>query len=163
MWDSEMVLLLRFVIDDVDEPVKYSDDKLQQLLLVAGQFVRTEVPLSQEYIIDVENYSITPDPTVTDHRDDSFINLTVLKAGCLLSTSPLIKSSGKNLRVKETTYEYDARGTLDSSKFAVQTFCSAYQDAKWGFATTNGVIGEVIIGPYKALIQRGHPWRYGFN
>jgi hypothetical protein len=160
MWDVEMVLILRHMIDDLDQPPKYTDEKLQQLVLVAAQFVQTENIFETYYTINIENFSLKPDPTKVDTRDNAFINLTLLKSACLLSSAPLIKSSGKFLRVKEGQHEFDSRGNFEGDKFASQTFCQSYKDAKWDYSTSgNGSLGDIIIGPYRSLIEQYRPWR----
>ena len=43
MWYDNIVLLLRFMINDTSDTPKYIDSKLAQLFLVAAQFVQSEV------------------------------------------------------------------------------------------------------------------------
>jgi hypothetical protein len=43
MWQVEMVILLRHMIGDINEPYVYTDNRLQELILVSSQFVNTEV------------------------------------------------------------------------------------------------------------------------
>ena len=150
---EEMVLLLRYMIDDVDTPQKYTDERLASLLAAAAQFVYVENEFVQTYTISVMDGTIDPDPTEVDTRDDSFINLTVLKAACLLASSPLMKSSRKNISVRENQYQFDGRSRYESDKFVSQTFCQNYLDAKWEFTKSGGTAGYAIIGPYRSLME----------
>jgi hypothetical protein len=163
MWDSEMVILLRHIIDDVDEPVKYSDDRLMQLLLISAQYTQNENAFAQTYTISVENTTIKPDPTNArlGTRDEPFINLTILKAACLLASSGLLKLSKENLSVKTGPYQFDGRGKLAGRKIAAQTWCDAYKEAQWEHVTQHGEPGRAIIGPYRtAAYNRGYYPRY---
>lgn len=162
MWDTEMVTLLRFVIDDVDEPVKYTDGRLRQLILVASQFTQSENNFPQVYTISIDNQIIKPDPTnvkVTGIRDDAFINLTILKAACLLARAGLPKANRQHMSVREGPYQFDGRGRIIGEQVIVKTWCEAYGDAQWENSMNYREPGRVIIGPYRSMMERGHPWR----
>src|SRR6187402_3159724 len=102
MWNDEAVLILRYMIDDVDDPVKYSDDRLEQLIFVAAQFVKKENIFEEDYVINVTNKTITPEPT-----DEAFTNLVVLKASCLLVSAGLMKTAKRGISVSEFQYKFD--------------------------------------------------------
>ncbi len=160
MWDSEMIVLIRNIIDDVDEPVKYSDDRLGKLLLTAAQLAQGENVFLQSYTIDVDNITLKPDPTRTP-RDESFINLTVLKAACLLASSGLLKIGPQSIMVREGSYQFDARGALTGRQAAVDTWCNAYTDARWELVRLgSGSAGHAIIGPYRNLALASPSSRY---
>jgi hypothetical protein len=154
MWDSEMVILLRHVIDDLDEPVKYTDDRLMQLILVAGQYAQSENIFDNEYAISAENLTLKPDPTSIATRDDAFVNLTVLRAACFLASSGLLKVSKQTIFAKEATYQFDGRGKPAARKIAVDTWCEAYKDAQWEHSLRQRDPGRAIIGPYRLAISR---------
>jgi hypothetical protein len=153
MWDSEMVTLLRHMIDDVSSTPKYADERLMQLILVGAQFAKEENVFGVDYIIDIENMTLKPDPTLRSERDDAFINLSLLKAACMLAGSGLSKGGG--LAVKEAGYSFDSRGVTEGKKLQVMTWCQAYKDAKKEFSFTSLPPGEAIIGPYRSCETRG--------
>src|ERR1044072_5255856 len=156
-WDTELVTIFRLMIDDDIEPFKYSDETVPQLILVGAQFAKSENIFDTDYTVSVENFILKPDPTKSDSRDDSFINLTLLRSACSLASAPLIKLKGRGLKVLEGPYQFDDRGAVEGTKLAAQSFCQAYTDAKWQFATSGGIVGEVIIGPYRSLLTRYCP------
>src|SRR5687767_14574266 len=123
MWDSEMVTLLRHVIDDLAEEPKYTDSRLRQLLLVAAQLAQAENNLIQEYVINIDNQTIKPDPTSTKlgMRDDSFVNLIILKAACLLASSGLLKASKTTGSYRENNVSFDTKGKFDSQNQLTKT------------------------------------------
>lgn len=153
MWDTEMPLILRHIIDDIDDPVKYNDLRLQQLLLASAQLIQSDHPFQNYYSTNIETVTISPDPTVSP-RDDPFINLTILKAACLLSGSKLLKSSFQAMYVREASYSFDSRGVFSGQQFTAKTWCDAYNEAKWQYISSNMVPGEAIIGPYRTFINR---------
>lgn len=84
-WQNELTIIVRTLINDVVEPYEFSDERLQQVIAVAGKYVQFDVNLDHSYLIDVVNNNITPDPT--SDNDAVFISLTCLKAACIVDQS----------------------------------------------------------------------------
>ncbi len=82
-WEYEMVTMLRFLINDLEDSPTYSDTRLRQLMVIAAQIVNQEMTFNNNYTINFGSLLISPDPTVAAYRDNAFINLCVLKAACL--------------------------------------------------------------------------------
>lgn len=157
MWYEEMTILLRHVIDDLDDPPKYTDDRLAQLLLLAGKNVNGENQFTMDYVADIVNITLTPDPTVSATRSDAFVNLTILKSACMLASSGLLKLSKENLSVKEGPYSFDGRGKLAGRKVAVDTWCKAYMDAQWEYAVLHRPEpGIAILGPFRVFLNSAY-------
>jgi hypothetical protein len=155
MWDSEIPLLLRYVIGDVAATPKYSDDRLIQLALVAAQLTQTEVDFSQDYAVSIENETLAPDPTVSP-RDDAFINLTVLRGACLLARAGLVAGSTQAISIQDGSSRIDLTKNLEGTRLLITSFCEAYEQAKWQYITRNGVAGEAIIGPYRTALNAAY-------
>ena len=84
-WQGEMTTIVRQLIYDVDPAnYTYSDERLETTILVSAQLVSTEVDFEETYRIDVEQCTLTPDPTdptqtaANADKDDGFINLVSL-------------------------------------------------------------------------------------
>lgn len=88
MMPSGMLVPLRVLINDLDSPPTFSDARLSQILVVAARYVQQDMQITT-YTFDFSAYTITPDPTATDTLNDTFSNLTVLKATCLMDQSEL--------------------------------------------------------------------------
>ena len=151
-WQTEMVRLLRHLISDLDEDEPtYSDDRLQELLLVAAQLVQGTVTFSQTYITDVDEVLLSPDPTVRDQRDDAFINLTLLKAACVLDQADARRYAGQAIEIADYSSRISIRG-IASAKLALldKGWCKAFDEAKFEFESGNvGSAGAAILGPYR--------------
>lgn len=81
-WTNDLVIMLRSLINDLDSSdYRYTDSRLQQLLVVAAMYVEQEIDFDTDYTIDVSGISISPDPVVAG--DTVFSNFVVLKAACL--------------------------------------------------------------------------------
>lgn len=143
-----MVTILRYMIDDLANTPKYDDERLATLILVSAQFTKSENTFRTSYDVDIENMTLEPDPTAEGTRDDAFINLTLLKAACMLAGSGLSKGGG--LLVRENGYSFDDRRVSDARKLQVTTWCTAYTNARKDFSFTDLPVGEAIIGPYRS-------------
>lgn len=76
--NSSLVIMLRAIINDLDSET-YTDDRLEQLIAVAGMYVNKD--LDGTYTIDIASPDITPDPFPDDI---AFFNLLTMKAACLV-------------------------------------------------------------------------------
>lgn len=88
-WNIEMPLIVRSWINDLSDSPTYSDERIQQLIVVAAQYVTKDVDLTNDYTINIVNPDISPDPTLLADKDLDFIGLTALKASCMLDQSSL--------------------------------------------------------------------------
>lgn len=149
MWSSDLPTILRYLIDDVDEPFKYSDDRLLGLLLVSAQLIQTETPIATAYAVNVDNQTLSPDPTLTASRDDGFINLMVLKAACILASSSYQKGYKQAISIQDGPSKIDLTNNLSGLKLFVDNFCGTYERAKVEYVRGVNIVGEAIIGPYK--------------
>jgi hypothetical protein len=86
-WQDEMIITTRVLINDLDTPYEFSDDRLEQILVVAGKYLQIDVDLNYVYTIDIVNKEITPDPT--SNNDNVFTSLACLKAACIIDQSNL--------------------------------------------------------------------------
>ena len=84
-WQDEMIITTRVLVNDLNTPYEFSDDRITQILVVSGKYVQFDVNLQHVYNIDVVNQTISPDPTVTN--DSIFTSLVCLKASCIIDQS----------------------------------------------------------------------------
>jgi hypothetical protein len=89
-WEVELVQILRVIINDLDSPPTYTDARLKTIIVVAARYVVQEIDIfPNTYTISVTAETISPDPTDAATRDDAFIDLVVLKAGCFIDHNTL--------------------------------------------------------------------------
>lgn len=84
-WQDESLTMLRVLLNDLDcDNQVYSDNRLEEILVVAARYVDQELNLSTDYVVSVSDRTITPDPTDSDTTNNRvFLNMMVLKAACL--------------------------------------------------------------------------------
>lgn len=79
-WQDEAIPMLRVLINDNDiTNLTYSDDRLEEILVVAAMYVNQDVSFSTTYTINVSTVSISPDPVT----NSDFLSLMVMRAACL--------------------------------------------------------------------------------
>ena len=89
-WQNEMRIIIRHLINDLDSSsYTFTDDRVEETVLVASQLVLHEIDFEQTYTIDVDGSSLSPDPTTSGSKDNSFINLVSIKTAGILVGSEL--------------------------------------------------------------------------
>lgn len=146
IWQNELTILLRNIIDDAVEPFNFNSSRLEQVLVSAAQLVLTEINFEKTYTINVDECEISPDPTQGD-KDDGFINLVVLKAGCLVARSEFRTHSLKALSVKDgpTTVQFSDRARYFKDLY--NDICEKYDTIKLNYQLGGGRVGHLISTP----------------
>jgi hypothetical protein len=144
--NASMVLMLRAVINDLDSE-SFTDERLEQLLAVSAQFVNREA--EGTYVINITSPDITPDPV--DVPDDAFVNLTVIKAACMVDQG--------NMRMKAAIAGLSASAGPASMNVGASHFtaykdiielgpCAMYQQMLADYKFGSGAICHGILSPF---------------
>lgn len=157
MWETEMVNLLRALIGDMDEgdEQRYSDSRLQQVILAAAQLVQTDIEFDTEYIIDVDEVRLEPDPTDRDAgtRDNWFINLVSTRAACFIDSLEARAAASQAITIRDGSSMISLGGTGGMLQGALAVWekgaCAAYQKMKDDY--NSGDVdspGAIIVSAY---------------
>lgn len=147
-WQTEMVRMIRHLVNDLDDTSPtYTDYRLEELILVAAQYVNLDVTFSQSYTIDVDEMTLTPDPT-SDPKDNAFINLVVLKSACIIAQNEYRTASGQGISIRDGSSALDLRGLGAMKKELASSWCQEYKTAKLEYAAGNLMPGHAILGPF---------------
>lgn len=161
MWTIEIPIILRYMINDLSDPPTYTDGRLETLFLVSAQLVQSDIGFSTTYTINIPNTGISPDPTETASRDDTFINLTCLKAACVLGRGEAKVAAGQAIDIRDGQSSISLKG-IGTSKLAISNnYCKDFEDAKFEYMMTGGnyggvVPGEFIVGPFKVYAHESY-------
>lgn len=149
-WQTEMTLIVRTLISDLDlvSPT-YSDQRIEQVITVAGTYVQSDANLSKTYQIDVTNLIITPDPT-TPVRDDWFVGLTCLKSACILDQSTFrTKAAIDGVRTSLGSASIGITSNLSGFKTILdQGPCYLYQSMLNDLNIGNAQAIQAILSPF---------------
>lgn len=153
-WQTEMVETLYIMLGDL-EKVVYSTTNLERVIVVAAQMVASELNFSQSFESSIDDLDITPDPTdrVNQTRDDSFINLTCIKAACIINRGDAFKNAGKALKVRDiggvsidTTETFKAKFNL----LEKGGWCAVYSEEKFDYQLSSTIVaGAAIMSPFR--------------
>jgi hypothetical protein len=147
-WQNEMVVIVRHLVNDLNSSeYTFTDDRLEESVLVAAQLASLEIDFENTYSIDVDSVTLTPDPTASGNKDDSFINLVCLKTARLLLGSELKTHSLNAISLRDGPSSLDLRGIVSGLNILFQDIAKRYDDAVIQYKL-NGVVGEAILGPY---------------
>jgi len=171
-WQGEMTTIVRQLVYDVDpDNYTYSDDRLETTILVAAQLASTEVDFENTYIIDVEQCSLSPDPTdsstalASADKDDGFINLVSLKTSCIILGSELKTQALNAVRVTDGPSSIDMTAGANYIKYLYEYSCSKYDEYKFNYAAGNNAVGKAVLSPYAPgsdVVTRGYEYVRGY-
>jgi hypothetical protein len=165
-WQGQLSTIVRYLIDDIDSTkYKYSDSRIETTIIVASQFVTLEVDLNNTYTINVEQCSLSPDPTDADTKDDAFINLVCLKAACIIVGSEVRSESGNAISIKDGPSAIDLRGVASTLIVLYKDLCEKYDKLLLDYRAGGSIVGQAILGPYSPgsdLVTRNWDSRGGY-
>lgn len=147
-WQNEISTITRVWINDLADPPVYSDERLEQLIVVAAKYVKLEVNLENDYIIDIASTGITPDPT--DINDENFIGFVSLKAACLLDQSTFrTKAANEGIRAALGPASLSVGGSLAGYETILnQGPCALYEQLKMDYEIGNVSLLKAVLGPF---------------
>ena len=121
-WNVDMVLMLRSIIGDLDK-IKFTNERLKQILVIGAYNVYNDASFSTEYTIDVGSVSISPDP-ITE-SDSDFATLTVYKSACILVGSEVKTEAANAISIKDGPSAIDLRAVSGTLNTLYQDCCAS--------------------------------------
>lgn len=147
-WQNEMALIVRHLVNDLDSSdYTFTNDRLEEAILVSAQLASLEIDFENTYTIEVDGSSLSPDPTSSGNKDDSFINIVSLKTACLLLSSEVKTNALSAMAIKDGPSSIDTRGIVANLHILHEHMCKKYEDAKMQYKL-NGVVGQAVLSPY---------------
>lgn len=152
-WQNEMTIIVRHIIDDLDSTAyQFSDDRIEEAILVAAQLIHNEMEFTIDYNIEVDGRSLVPDPTKTpigeNPKDDDFIALCCLRTAILFTASQLKTYSLKAIAIRDGASSLDMRGVIIGLKALHDDLTKKYEDVKLDYQTSKLGLGKAILSPY---------------
>ena len=148
-WQTEIGTIVRHLVDDTDfSSPTYPDNRIETTILVASQLIQTELNFENTYSINVESCSLSPDPTLLADKDDGFINLTALKAACIILGAEYKSHGLSAVKVSDGPSSIDMSGAASHMKHLYDSLCERYEQYKLNFASVNNNVGKAILSPY---------------
>ncbi len=147
VWQTEMVRIVRHLINDIDA-ASYADDRLEETILVSAQLVLHEIDFDNTYTVDVDGLSLSPDPTGLANKDNAFINLICLKSSCVILSSE-VRTHGLNaIKMSDGPSSIDMTGIAKNIEVSSKDMCARYDHAVMQYKAGGSIAGQAILGPY---------------
>jgi hypothetical protein len=150
-WKMISLLMLRTILNDIGE-TKYSQEQLERLLITSAYFLPVDVNFNTNYIVDVFNENIAPDPLSVIEDGQDFISLLTLKAACLLDQGQFRERAllnGVTARCGPAVLQTNDYGDLMKDLLAAGP-CKMYEDLKqtYNFDYAGRGILRAVMSPF---------------
>jgi len=147
-WKVEMPIIIRTLINDIGAIPTYSDERLQQVIVVAAKYVQFDVVLDNVYTLNIADPAISPDPT--DYNDDIFISLTCLKAACIIDQSSLrTKAALEGIRAALGPASLSVGGSLAGLKMILEMGpCASYEELTSHWDVKEATAVRAVLSPF---------------
>ena len=134
-WQNTSLIMLRTMLNDAGcGETKYTNSRLEQLLITSAYFLPIDINFASNYIVDVEQNTITPDP-IGQQDGIEFINFMVLKAACISDEGNFRNSAllqGVQARCGPAVLNTSAYGQYLKELLTAGP-CKSYEDLKDGY------------------------------
>jgi len=148
-WQDETIPTLRVLVNDLDSTsYQYSDDRLAQTLVVAAKLINQEIDFDNDYIVSIENVTITPDPV--DAGDEIYVNMMILKAACIIDHSTFrTKALIEGVKAALGPANLSVAGNLAGFKTLLEVGpCASFIELKEQIQWGNVNIVKAILSPF---------------
>ena len=145
-WQNEVVRIVRFLVNDL-EAVSYSDDRLEETVLVAAQLLISNVDFDNTYTVDVDSLSLSPDPTTLSTKDNNFINLLSVQTACIVLGSEAKTLAAQSYRIKDGPSSIDISSAYSSVHQLYKEMCDKLLKMIVDYKMGNSVAGHVVMTP----------------
>lgn len=155
MWNVIMIEILRNLIDDASDSPKYTDDRLERLLLVAAFQVSNELDFTNDYTVNIAESSLTPDPTAEATKEDAFVNLTCIKAACILERGSAITSADNAISAREFSSSINLTGIAAARRALLDKggWCVVYDEESTNHALSSAnTAGAAVLSPFRTIV-----------
>lgn len=148
-WQLEIPIIVRSLINDFADPPTYSDERIQQLVVVAAQYVIQEINLYNDYSINIINPDITPDPTLLTTKDIDFISFIALKSACLLDQSSLrTRAATEGIKAALGPASISVGGNSSYQFLLANGPCKMYEETTFEYEMGNTSLLRGILSPF---------------
>jgi hypothetical protein len=147
-WNDSGIKMLRVLLNDNGTTLTYSDNRLEQLLIVAAIYVKQDLTFDVNYSINIMTHSISPDPV--DTGDNAFLNFTVIKAACLADIGQVrTKALVAGISARCGPVSLDTGSHLVGFKELLSVGpCAMYEALKTDWQYSHSNIHHAILTPF---------------
>lgn len=145
-WQIELVTIVRNLIHDLDTPPTYSQSRLEETILVNAQLLNKTVDFPNDYTIDVDAITLSPDPT-EGTKDIGFINLVCLKTAVMITYGELKTAANQSIEVRDGPSSISLGGIYKAVKDLHNELKEQFELEKVRYQAGNSKAGHGVLGP----------------
>lgn len=146
-WKTEMVRILRHLVNDVVEPYAFCDGRLEETILISAAIIGLNLDFQKDYEIDIEELKLTPDPTEGE-RDNGFVTLVTLKAALVIANGEHRKYASESIIASDGLSKLDFTKRAEHYMKIAEARQKDFEQAKIDYQAGNMTKGFIITGPY---------------
>ncbi len=146
-WLDEAIPMLRVLINDWGDEPEFTDTRLKDALVVAAKLVAFQFQFTN-YTVTQSTLSVSPDPV--ENADDPFLNLSVLKAACIVDQGQFrAKAALEGISVHCGPGSISVSSHLKGFKEILEIGpCKMYEELKTQYLYGNINVVKGIFGPF---------------
>lgn len=146
-WQNEITRIVRFLINDIDA-TSYTDDRLEETILVAAQILLDSIDFITTYTVDVDSLVLSPDPTMSDPKDNFFINAVAMQTACIVLGSEAKTLAAQSYRIKDGPSSIDISAAYQSVHQLYKELVDKLDKYILDYKAGNSVAGAAVLTPY---------------
>lgn len=167
-WQNVVTPLVRYAINDVDAPQRYVDTRIQQAWLIGANYVSQEFTLPNNYIVDIVNTGIIPDPTMAgsqpgQYADPWMINLSALRAAIFMIGNDLRLAANSAWAVKDVHMSIDMKENYKAQKMLLDEAKESYDNIRMQYMVGVQPQLAAVLTPINILAGGYRAPLYGFD
>lgn len=166
-WSTEMVVMIRHLINDLGDVPIYTTDRLQEVIIIAGQQVQQQCSFQNTYQFNLGALTIVPDPATgssSNNRDEAFMWLVSLRCCGIIARAEAKISSGNAFIVKDANMVMvDASRVSSEKRLIADKWEEEYENARWIYQMSNRPSGQGIFGPFSIITPAAYGEAGGFQ
>lgn len=147
-WQPTLILIVRNLINDINIPYQFSDNSIEQVLVIAGKYVQFDVNLATTYNIDIISKTFDPDPILI--KDEIFTSIVCLKAACIIDQGTFrTKAALEGISTKLGPATLNVSGTLQGWKSILEHGpCALYDQLTEHWDVQNATAWAAVLSPF---------------
>lgn len=146
-WQNEISRIVRFIVNDLDA-ISYTDERLEETILVAVQLLIDGIDFDNTYTVDVDTLVLSPDPTTLTTKDNFFINVVAIKTACIILGSEAKTLAAQSMRIKDGPSSIDISSAYQSVHQLFKELCDKLDKMIMDHKAGNSVAGQAVLTPY---------------
>lgn len=167
-WQDVSVIQLRHAINDVDDPQRYSDSRLNLAWLVGASYVVQEFTLVNSYNVDLVGININPDPTEAGATagqvaDPWMTNLTTLRSAIFMINNDLKLASTSAYSIKDVHMSADFKEIYKANKMILDEVKSDYENLRMTYQLGVNPNVQAVLTPINILAGGYRFPLYGYD